>query len=431
MIRRLFLFLSIVFLLTGAATLASAQAEAASPAAATPDHSAADRAAAAAAASQPLPNAPDFIEHLVDEVLALFNVSTSGNTTTHYVVAAVLLIAGLLARRIVAHVLFPLLKKIAARTKTTLDDKLFPALESPVGAFVMLIGIFGALRVLKLSSSTDDAISVGSRVAFSLAIYWIFWRALQALLDHAAEVSKKRQLGVAAFMPWIKKSLMTVFIVFGVLLTIQSFGYDVKTLLAGLGIGGLAFALAAQDTLANVFGAIVVAVDQPFKLGEVVRIQGNVGSIEDIGVRSTRIRLIDKSLMVVPNKTVAAETITNLSRFIRRRFEQTVGLTYDTPTGQMDEIVGEISAIIKAQPEVDATGVMVFFRDFSASSLDIWIVYETTAPDFIKAMTCKQRINLLIMKAVEARGLEFAFPTQTIHLESPGEKPAAEKNPVA
>jgi MscS family membrane protein len=209
---------------------------------------------------------------------------------------------------------------------------------------------------------------------------------------------------------------VAVFVVLGVLLTIQSLGYDVKALLAGLGIGGLAFALAAQDTIANIFGALVVAVDQPFKIGETVKIGQNTGGVEDIGLRSTRIRLVDKSLMTIPNKTVAAETVTNLSRFTRRRFEQVIGLTYDAKPEQMEAIVEEIRRIITSQPEVDAPGVHVYFRDFSASSMDIWLVYEIPDPDFAKSMRVKQRINLLIMRAVEARGLSFAFPTQTVHL---------------
>lgn len=416
-------YLNFLCCLLGLSLLAPAlraQQAAASPAASTNADQAATntQAAAAVAAGQPAKvDPPDFLEQLVDAVLDVFNVRTSGNTVTHYAIAAMFLVLALLARRIVTLILFPTLQKLASKTRTTLDDKMFPALESPVAAFIMLVGIFSSLKVLKLSAASDEAIGYGSRVAFSLVVFWGLWRALSAVLEHGNEIAKNRQLGIAAFMPWIKKSLMTLFIVLGVLLTIQSLGYDVKAILAGLGIGGLAFALAAQDTLANVFGAIVVAVDQPFKLGETVRIQGNVGAIEDIGLRSTRIRLVDKSLMVIPNKIVAAETVTNLSRFIRRRFEQVIGLTYDTPPEQMDAVVEEIRGIITSQPEVDKPGVMVFFRDFSASSLDIWIVYECPDPDFQKAMRCKQRINVLIMRALQARGLSFAFPSQTVYLE--------------
>ena len=371
---------------------------------------------------------PDFLEHLVDSILGIFNMESSGNTAAHYGIAGLLLVIALLARRIVTRLLFPVLRRLAAKTETTFDDKLFPALEGPVAAFVMLVGIFAAFKVLKLTTAADFYITSGSRVAFSLVIFWGLWRALSSLLEHASEMARVKSMGIAAFMPWIKKTLMTVFIVVGALLTIQGLGYDVKAILAGLGIGGLAFALAAQDTLANVFGAIVVAIDQPFKIGETVRIGTNVGGVEDIGLRSTRIRLVDKSLMVIPNKTVAAETITNLSRFTRRRVEQVIGLTYDTKPEQMEAIVAEIRKIITSQPEVDASSVHVYFRDLSASSLDIWVVYETPDPDFPKHMTVKQRINLLIMRAVEARGLSFAFPTQTVHLAGEVAAKLAERN---
>ena len=377
---------------------------------------AAAAAAAATVAARQKVRTPDFLEHLVDSILGLFNVRTSDNTVTHYVIAVFLLVVALLARRIVTHFIFPFLRKLAAKTTTTFDDKLFPALEGPVAAFIMVFGFFAALNVLKLSPEADEYLGYGSRVAFSLVLFWGLWRTLAALLDHITEFSREKQMGIAAFMPWIKKSLLTVFMVFGVLLTIQGLGYDVKAVLAGLGIGGLAFALAAQDTLANVFGAIVVAIDQPFKIGETVKIGPNTGGVEDIGLRSTRIRLVDKSLMVIPNKTVAAETITNLSRFTRRRFEQVIGLTYDTKPDQMDAIVGEIRRIVTSQPEVDGQGVHVYFRDLSASSLDIWLAYEIPDPDFAKSMQVKQRINLAIMRAVEARKLAFAFPTQTVHL---------------
>ncbi len=387
------------------------------------EHEAATAAVAAVAAQkivqQQHVRRADFLEHLVDVILDLFNVASSGNTVVHYVISVLFLVAALLARRIVTGIIFVALKRLASRTETTLDDKLFPALEGPAAAFVMVTGIFGALKVLKLSEQSDAYINNGSTVAFSLVIFWGLWRGFGAVLDHAHEIARNKQLGIAAFMPWIKKTLLTVFVVVGALLTIQSLGYDVKALLAGLGIGGLAFALAAQDTIANLFGSIVVAIDQPFKMGEAVKIGANAGVVEDIGLRSTRIRMTDKSLIIIPNKTVASETITNLSRFTRRRVEQVIGLTYDTTPDQMAAVADELRKLIASQPEVDKNSVMVFFRDFSASSLDLWIVYETPDPDFQKAMRLRERLNLAIMRLVQARGLSFAFPTQTVQLEGP------------
>ncbi len=390
----------------------------ATPATAAAEQDANTTAAAAATVTKRVPPAPDILEDLVDQILGIFDIRSHENTATHFVVAAIFLVAALLLRRIVTTIIFNYLKKLAARTTTTLDDKMFPALEAPVATFIMLVGIFAALNVLKLPEASDRAIGYGSTIAFSLVIFWGLLRAFGALLDHAQEIALNRQMGVAAFMPWIKKTLVSLFMVFGVLMVVQSLGFDVKALLAGLGIGGLAFALAAQDTIANLFGSIVVAIDQPFKIGEAVKIGANEGVVEDIGLRSTKLRTPARNLIIIPNKSVASEAIINNSRFMGRRVEQVFGLTYDTTAAQMQEMVAEIRRLITAEGEVDAGSVHVYFRDLNASSLDIWIAYNVKNPDFAKHMDLRQRLNLAIMRAVEAKGLSFAYPTQTLHVAS-------------
>ncbi|MBI3887417.1 MAG: mechanosensitive ion channel family protein [Opitutae bacterium] len=382
-------------------------------------------AAAAVATGRAAPRPPDFLEHIVDSVLELFDVRTSENTVTHYVIAALFLVGALLLRRALTNVVFKFLRRLAAKTETTLDDKLFPAMEDPAATLVMVTGIFSALKVLKLSATADNAVGYGSTVAFSLVFFWGLLRAFNAVLDHLHEIAVEKQLGVAAFMPWIKKSLVAVFMVFGVLLTIQSLGYNVSTILQGLGIGGLAFALAAQDTIANLFGSIVVAMDQPFKVGEAVKIGAHAGTVEDIGLRSTKIRLADRSLVILPNKLVSSEAIVNLSRFTGSRVEQVFSLTYDTTPDQLEAIVREIRRLIEGEAGVEAASVQVYFRDFSASSLDLWAAYLIKDPDFAKHLAVRQRLNLAIMRAVETHGLDFAYPTSVLHLDGPVAKQIA------
>lgn len=377
------------------------------------------------------PEQPGFLEHLVDQVLELFDVRSSGNTVVHFAIACLFLVLSLLARRITTGWVFAVLKRFAARTQTTLDDKLFPALEAPVSTFIALLGIFAALAVLKLSATSDIALGYGRTVAFSLVVFWGLLRAFGAVLDHAQEVAVERGMGVSAFMPWIKKTLISVFVVVGLLMVVQSLGYDVKALLAGLGIGGLAFALAAQDTLANVFGSIVVAIDQPFKIGEFVDIGGKAGTVEDIGLRSTKLRRADKALIVVPNKTVASESILNLSRFTGRRAEQVLTLTYDAKPEQLQALVEEIRTLLQSEPYIDPTSVLVYFRDLNTSSLDIWVVYNTKDGNFAKHMDLRQRMNLEFMRRVAARGLSFAFPTQTVQLDGEVARKLAERNASA
>jgi MscS family membrane protein len=381
--------------------------------------------AATVATSRADVRSPDLLEHIVDVFLRFFNVTSSGNTAIHYAISAVFIVGAILLRRFLTTIFFNQLKKLAAKTETTLDDKLLPALESPVATFVMVTGIFAALKVLKLSETADHSIAAGSTVAFSMVIFWGLLRAFDAIIDHAAEIAKVKQMGIAAFMPWIKKSLIAVFVVVGTLMIVQSLGYNVSTILQGLGIGGLAFALAAQDTIANLFGSIVVAIDQPFKIGETVKIGTHTGTVEDIGLRSTKIRLIDKSLVVMPNKLVSSEAIVNLSRSTQRRVEQVIGLTYDTTPDQLAVIVEDFRKILLAEAEVDPTSVMVFFRDLSASSLDVWVVYASREADLKEGFALKQRMNLAIMRAVAARRLSFAYPTSVMHLDGPVAKAIA------
>ena len=417
--KRMIVTLVRSLLLGGGMFLGSALAQTTTAATEAAQTTTAAAAATTVLAKSGVPRTPDLLEHLVDEVLELFNVGSSGNTATHYAIFALILVGAILLRRFVTTIIFNRLKRLAAKTETTLDDKLFPALEGPVATFVMVTGIFASVKVLKLSETADRTIGYGSTVAFSLVVFWGLLRAFGAVLDHMHEVAREKQMGVAAFMPWIKKTLVAIFVVIGVLITVQSLGFNVSTILSGLGIGGLAFALAAQDTIANLFGSIVVAIDQPFKVGETVKIGTNTGTVEDIGLRSTKIRLIDRSLVIIPNKLVSSEAIINLSRFTQRRVEQVIGLTYDTTPDQMTAIVEDVKGLILAETVVDAESVMVFFRDFSASSLDLWIVYATKGPDFQEGLGLKQRVNLAIMRAVAARGLSFAFPTQTMHLDGP------------
>jgi MscS family membrane protein len=419
-LRRLF-SLTLLFaagqLLAQSGSVPAPESAAAAPAGSTEAANTTAAAAAVASGRVATPETPEFIEHAVDVILEQFDVTSSENTPARYIACASILVITIVLRRVVISFVFGIFRRLASRSRSTLDDKLFGALETPAGALVMVVGIVGALKALKLTPAADNMLGYAYTVGFSVVMFWLLLRAFNALLDHMHEAAVQKHLGVAAFMPWIKKSLVVIFVVFGVLMIAQSLGADVKAFLAGLGIGGLAFALAAQDTLANIFGSVVVAVDQPFKIGETIQIGGTTGMVEDIGLRSTKIRRLDKALVIIPNKTVAAENITNLARFTERRVEQVLGLTYDSKGEQMEDLVAEIRRLLLAEDEIDPNSVIVYFRDFSASSLDIWLVYVTKSPDFHKQMALRQRLNVAFMKTVEARGLSFAFPTQTLHLE--------------
>jgi len=387
----------------------------------------------AAAATTPAAPSPPAAKKEVTDLLERFVVwlhhffPNIDDQLFHWIACGVVLLGAILLRHVITNVIFHYLKKFAEKTETTLDDKLFPALEGPVAMLVMVGGIFAALTVLELSENADKLLGTGATIAVLGVLLWGFIRAGGAVLDHFEEIAHAKHMTVATFMPLIKKTLYAVTVIVGLIIIADSLGAKVGALITSLGIGGLAFALAAQDTIANLFGSFVVVVDQPFRVGDTVKIGSNTGLVEDIGLRSTKIRLVDKSLVVIPNKSVATEAIQNLTRFTGRRVEQVLGLTYATRPDQMESMIAELEKLITSEPEVDATSVHVYFRDFNASSLDVWLVYVVKSPDFSAHMKLRQRLNLAFMRAIEAQGLAFAFPTQVVQLEGPVAEALAER----
>ena len=382
-----------------------------------PAPAAAPAGAAGAAPAAPRREVTDVLEKFVNWLHHFF--PGVDDALFHWIACLIIIVLAILLRHVATNVIFHYLKKMAEKTETTLDDKLFPAMESPVATLIMVLGIFGALTALQLSETSDRILNNAATIAILGVIIWGLIRAGGAVLDHFEEIAHEKKMTVATFMPLIKKTLLVFAIVCGVLFIADSLGAKVGTFLATLGIGGLAFALAAQDTIANLFGSFVVVVDQPFKVGDAVRIGSSEGIVEDIGLRSTKIRTAARNLIVLPNKTVASEVVVNNSRFIGRRVEQVLGLTYDVSADDMEKIVNEIRRIIMAHAEVDPASVLVYFRDFSASSLDIWLAYNLKDPDFAKHMALRQTINFEIMRAIDKLGHSFAFPTQTMHLPDP------------
>jgi len=215
--------------------------------------------------------------------------------------------------------------------------------------------------------------------------------------------------------PILKKTFRTMVVIIGGIAVIQNLGYSVGSLLAGLGIGGLAIALAAQETLANLFGSIVMLTDKPFTVGDWIQFRDVDGNVEAIGMRSTRIRTWSKSLVVVPNKLLTSEIIENWSAMPKRRVKMTIGVTYDSPREKVEELVKRVRRLLADDPDINQEFNLVNFTGFGPSSLDIFIYYFTKTTKWAEYLAIRQRINLEIMGLVEALGLSFAFPSRTVY----------------
>ncbi len=228
--------------------------------------------------------------------------------------------------------------------------------------------------------------------------------------------------------PFATKSLKIVTIILGFLIILQSFGLNVMSLLAGLGLGGLALALAAQDTAANLFGSITILLDQPFKIGDVIKVKDIEGSVEEIGFRSTRVRTFYNSLITIPNATMAKENIDNLGVRPLRRIRHTVGITYETTPEKIQEFCSRVRYLICQHPEVAQETILVFFNGFADSSLNVLVNFHIRAADISEELKIQQAVFTEILELGAEIGVSFAYPTRTIYHRALTEQPEA---PVA
>ena len=210
--------------------------------------------------------------------------------------------------------------------------------------------------------------------------------------------------------------IFTAFV--GLIFVLQNLGVNVSALIASLGVGGIAIALAAKDTVANVFGSITIFTDRPFQVGDAVNIDGVVGSVEEVGLRSTRIRTATNSVLSIPNAAVANAKSDNIGAREFRRVRATLGITYGTPTTKITKFVEGIREILEGTEDVKKDNYEVHFIEFGPSSLDIMTSYYLTVPGWHEEMVVRSEINLQIIHLAEKLGIDFAFPSQSLYVES-------------
>ncbi|MDQ8185981.1 mechanosensitive ion channel family protein [Pelagicoccus sp. SDUM812002] len=383
------------------------------------------------AAPEPVPEASEFStarDQVLEELSQLTDLDFGGNSGARLAVFFLLLLAAFVIRKIVVAVYVRWFHKAAEKTSWTFDDKLIPAMTGPIGAMTYVIGFFLSISVLSLSPSMDIVILRIFQASTMTVLFWGLLRGVDVMAEVMVDVAKERDMGVYHFIPLIKKTARIFLIVVAVVLVVQNLGYSVGSLLAGMGIGGLALALAAQESLANFFGSVSIVADRPFKVGDWIQVGSRVdGDVEEIGLRSTKVRTWSKSLMTIPNKVLANEIIENWSHMPKRRVKQYVGVTYSTSPENMEGLVEDIRQLLREDEGVNQDFILVNFTDFGDSALQILVYYFTSTTAWLAHMDIRQRINLKIMKAVEGRGSSIAFPTRTVHIEGGATPFLAEK----
>ena len=305
-------------------------------------------------------------------------------------------------------------KKLTKKTKTKLDDILVDMLEEPLVFACSVAGVWFGLQRLSLSEGVENWIGKVFYVLIIMNVTWLVARLIDSLIkEYLVPLSAKSASDLDdQLLPIVRKGLRSVVWIMGVIIALNNAGYDVGAVIAGLGIGGLALAMAAKDSVSNIFGGITVFIDQPFKVNERVKIDGYDGTITEIGIRSTRLQTLEGRVVTIPNSRFSGGIVENISREPARKVVLNLGLTYDTTGDQIEQGIQLLKDIANNETSIEEN-VSLGFNNFGDFSLGIlFIYYIKKGEDILETQT---RMNLAILKKFGENKLEFAFPSQTIY----------------
>ena len=336
------------------------------------------------------------------------------------VFALLLVLRGLFARFFIGW-----LKRLAKRTRNKVDDQMLDSLERPLRFAPIVLGFFIVTEVFQLSGDFDR---IALRLTESLIVFTLFWGVV-ALVEPLSRIfSNLRDVLSVTMVEWIIKALKLVLALIGAAAILELWGVKIGPLIAGLGLFGLAGALAAQDLLKNLLSGVLILGEKRFHPGDWIKVDGVVeGTVETIGFRSTMVRQFDKAVVQVPNATLADTAVINFSEMTHRRIYWKIGVLYDTTAEQLREVRDGIEAYIHGDEAfADPSDVATFVRidSFNDSSIDIMIYCFTKTTNWGEWLEVKEALAYRIKEIVEGAGTRFAFPSRSLYVEAmPGDAP--------
>ncbi|MDH5677683.1 MAG: mechanosensitive ion channel family protein [Nitrospinota bacterium] len=318
------------------------------------------------------------------------------------------------------------MENLAAKYEGEWDEEFTHSIGQPLNVLILVYGLLLSLNVLPLPQKPVNIagfVDMAELMTVLVLGLWLFSRMISAM----DKVIRKRALDPehwldAGLAPFITISLRIIVFVTGVIVIAQNLGYSVSGLVASLGLGAAALALASKDTVANLFGSLMIMMDKPFQVGDWIRGSGFEGTVEEIGLRSTRIRTFDKTVQNVPNNLLANVIIENMDRrkdkdLNMRRVSIIIGIAQTATADQMEELVDQVKNLLMEEPMVNKSyEPMVYFSDFGQSSYDL-MVYYFAHTDWRTWLKAKQTVNIKIIRKLEEMGLSLAYTTQTVYLE--------------
>ncbi len=306
------------------------------------------------------------------------------------------------------------------------------ALATPLAIILVAAVLTPALcAMLRIGGAPRVVITFAQTVALFLTAAWLFVIGASILAETIVASEHLRRRSLDSQLIRLGMRFAGIAIAIGLLIQgAYELGFPAYSVLAGLGVGGLAVALAARDSLANLLGSLLIMIEKPFRIGHVIRVAGNEGTVEDVGFRSTRIRTPDNSLISIPNNAVVNATVENLSLRAMRRQRFFVQVTYDTPREKLEQLAAAIKQLIAGHPSANKANIHVRFNDLAESSLNILVYFYLEVADYAAELEAREEILLRIIDIAGELNVEFAFPTRTLVVESPAADRSAPRAPV-
>ncbi len=334
--------------------------------------------------------------------------------------AVLIMVAGILIRTTLLAKLLKPLEFLARRTKTEVDETFFKDIRKPLGWIFNLVAVYFALLVLQLPETVMTTCVLVLKTMGTVFVAWGVFILVDAVTEYLAELAGRTENVLDDHLvPMLKRVLRIAVIAITVITIIQQWGYDVTSLIAGLGIGGLAFALAAQSTLSNWFGSFMILTDRPFLVGDYVRSEHGEGVVNDVGMRSTKLLSFEGTTITIPNSDLATTAVENLTMTSTMNVKLEIGLTYSTTRPQMEAIIASLKDMVSADEDTDSERILVCFSGFGDSSLNILIHCYVGTSDMWKWHLIRERLMFKTMTVVEEGGASFAFPSQSVYFETP------------
>jgi small-conductance mechanosensitive channel len=339
-----------------------------------------------------------------------------GNSVQRYLYAAAMVLAIFAVVRLLRMLVERRVRKLAELTQTSFDDLILELISHTRGLVVTVLGLCAGAAMLDLPERLEHFLPVLATAVLLIQVGLWGATGVAFIVDrnrrNKITAGENDTLPAFSVLALIGRGLVWA-VVF--LLLLDNFGVDVTALVTGLGIGGVAVALAVQKILSDLFASVSIVLDKPFQVGDFIVLDGGfMGTVKDIGLKSTRVASLSGELLVLSNSDLVNARLRNFKQMQERRIQFTFGLVYDTPIGEIEAIPGLVREIIEAQAKVRFD--RAHFKEYGDSALVFEVVYIVTDPEFNVYMDIQQAINLGMMRAFQARGIEFAFPTRTVHV---------------